>query len=185
LKGQRIRRAAAGVVPRIKKHTVIVYWLVPARPERELFRDLIRILAKPFDAPRFEPHLTIGRAKTRQSPRQVLQRVKAAPIALRVRGVSFSSKFTKTLFVRFHRSRALQKLAIDLSRDATSLRDPHLSMLYKKLPPWVKRELAAALKLPLKQVAFDKLQAVHCPSPTDTRADVESWRVIASKQLSG
>ena len=41
------------------KDTAIVYWLMPAKSERELFRQLIRILAKEFDAPHFEPHLTL------------------------------------------------------------------------------------------------------------------------------
>jgi len=150
-----------------------------------LFRELIRILAKPFDAPEFEPHFTIGRAKNRQSARKALRRVKAGAVHLRVGRVSFSSKFTKTLFVRFHSNAALEKLVVDLVGDARALRDPHLSLLYKKLPSWVKRELAAAIKLPVRQIAFDSLQAVHCPMPTETPAAVGSWRIIASRKLAG
>lgn len=169
----------------MRKKTVVVYWLIPARPEGELFRELIRILAKPFDAPQFEPHLTIVRAKDRESARHVLRRVKAAPIRLRVADIGFSSKFTKTLFLRFHPNAALDKLIVDLGGNPKSLRDPHLSLLYKKLPSWVKRELAAAIKLPVRQIAFDSLQAVRCNVPVETRAGVESWRIIASRKLAG
>jgi hypothetical protein len=49
------------------KKIVTIYWLIPANPERELFLELVRILAKQFGAPKFEPHLTLGRAKDRQS----------------------------------------------------------------------------------------------------------------------
>jgi hypothetical protein len=174
----------ARVVPRTGKKTVVVYWLIPAQPERELFRDLICILAKPFNAPQFEPHLTICRAPDRESSRKVLRRVKAAPIRLRVRGIGFSSQFTKTLFVRLHSDRALQKLIVELGGQAISLRDLHLSLLYKKLSPSLKKELASAIKLPLRQIVFDSLKAVRCPSPTETRADVETWRTIATKRLS-
>jgi Cyclic phosphodiesterase-like protein len=175
----------------MRKKRLIVYWLIPAKPERELFRELIRILAKSFGAARFEPHLTLGVAKgpqarkLSQSRRKVLPGVRAGPIRLRIRGVGFSSKFTKTVFVRFHPSPGLRRLALDVVGDAKSLRDPHLSLLYTKLPSWMKEELAPAIKLPLKHVVFDTLQAVRCPSPTETRAEVESWRGIASKRLSG
>ena len=162
----------------------MVYWLLPAKPERELFAELIRILAQPFGAPKFEPHITIGRAKNGESARDVLRRLKVAPVHLRIRGVSFSPKFTRTLFVRFHSNPTLEKLVADLLGDAKALPDPHLSLLYKKLPSWAKRELAAAIKLPVRQIRFDSLQAVRCPMPTETRADVNRWRTIATKRLS-
>jgi uncharacterized protein YecE (DUF72 family) len=169
----------------MRKKTVVVYWLMPARPERELFRDLVRILAKPFGGPQFEPHLTLCRAADRQSAAEVLRRVKAEPIRLRVRSVSFSSKFTKTLFLGFQSSALLEKLIVDLRGKAKSLRDPHLSLLYGRLPGRVKEELAAAIKLPMQRVVFDRLQAVRCPAPTETRAEVKSWQVIASRRLTG
>ena len=166
-----------------------VYWLIPAEPKRELFRELIRILAKQFDAPRFEPHLTLlVTAEDRQVPKQILEQIDASSIQLRLRETSFSSKFTKTLFVRFKSNNALKKLIADLRRAAKSrgkfVRDPHVSLLYKKIPVAVKKELASTIRLPFKEVVFDSIKAVQCPSPTRTRADVDGWRVIATKRLS-
>jgi hypothetical protein len=166
------------------KKTAIAYWLIPAKPERELFRELIRILTKRFDAPRFEPHLTIFvTSQDRSSPRRVLRQTKASPIRLRVRGIGSTSKFTKTLFVRFVPNRSLKKLVVDLAGKAKSLRDPHVSFLYQKLPLPIRKELAATIKLPFREVAFDSIQAVRCVSPTTNRADVEAWRTIATKSL--
>ena len=168
---------------------VIAYWLVPARPERELFRNLIRILAGQMRGPSFEPHVTIFSApEDRQAPKKILAKIKAAPLHLSVRGVGTSPEYRKTMFVRLGPGKSLERLVADLRR-ATKSRgetaDPHLSLLYKDLPPLTRRELAAAVKLPFSQIVFDSIKAVRCPSPVRSRGDIEAWRVIATKRLSG
>jgi 2'-5' RNA ligase len=166
----------------------IVYWLIPAEPEGQLFRALIRILAKQCDGPRFKPHLTIfATPQDRQSPAKILRRLKAKPIRLKVSGVSYSEQFTKTLYVQFGSNKEFEKLAVDLGRVA-GLRikapaHPHLSLLYKDIPAAAKKQLASTLKLPIREVVFDTIKAVRCAAPTQTRGDVESWRVLAKKRL--
>jgi 2'-5' RNA ligase len=172
------------------KKRAIVYWLIPAAPQRELFRELIRILAKQFDAPRFEPHLTIIAApEDRVSPGKILRAIKATPIRLKVRDISFSTQFTKSLFARFTTGKAFEKLAADLAHAtgsrAKSPAQPHVSLLYKKLPATSKKQLASAIKLPFREIVFDSIKAVRCAWPTKTRAEVESWRVLAAKNLNG
>ena len=164
------------------KKSVLVYWLIPAKAERELFRALIRILAKQFKAPIFEPHLTLCVGKNRESPRKFLRRVKMAPLRLRVHGVGHSAKFTKTLFIRVRPDRLAETLAVKLG--GTAPRDPHVSLLYKKLPPRIRKQLAGTIKLPFRSVTFDGIKAVRCTSPTTTPAEVKSWRVIATKRFS-
>jgi len=170
------------------KKTVIVYWLLPAKPERELFCEIVRILRKEFRAPNFESHLTLfSTTKDRQSPKKVLRQISMRRIRLTTRGVGFSSEFTKTLFVRFKSSDALRKLVADLGRatksPAKAPKDPHLSLLYKKLPRTAKKELAAVMKLPFLTVVFDSIAAVRCASPSRTKADVEAWRILAKRPL--
>ena len=171
------------------KHDVIAYWLVPAKPERELFSDLIRILGHEMKGPRFEPHLTIFAAPhDRQSPKRILAKINAARIHLHVRGIGVSSQFRKTLFVRLDSSKALEKLVGDLRRPIKARGkvpvDPHISLLYKKLPATARRELAKSVKLPFSHVVFSEIKAVRSASPIEKRADVEGWRVIATKSLS-
>jgi hypothetical protein len=166
------------------KNKVIVYWLIPAEPERELFRGLIKILAKQFDAPVFEPHLTLCIRPDRRgekSPRRLLRQIKASGLRLQVRGVSHASKFTKTLFVRFKPARALDKLAREFGCAARS--DPHVSLLYKHLPARTKKELAATIQLRFRSVRFDSIKAVRCTSPTTMTREVKAWRVIATKRF--
>jgi len=159
----------------------IIYWLIPAQPEKDLFRKLIRILARQFDAPVFEPHITLCMAQNRKPA--ILRSLKRNPLRLRITGLDFSPKFTKTLFVRFKTGPALKQLARELGCGPGSPRDPHLSLLYKKLRADVKKELASTIKLPFREVIFDSIMAVRCIAPTETRADVEKWRVVARKKL--
>jgi hypothetical protein len=166
------------------KKRVTIYWLIPAEPYRELFRELIRILAKEFDAPKFEAHLTIGRTQDRKCSR-ILHLTKRGPVRLRVREIGFSAKYTKTLFVRFYPAKLLDKFVVDLGGNGKSPRDPHISLIYKRLPVRAKKELASTIKLPFREVVFDSVKAVLCISPTKTRAEVESWRILASRRLSG
>jgi hypothetical protein len=174
---------------RTKEKTLLVYWLVPARPQRDLFAEIIRILATELKAPRFEPHLTICATADNAQTRQALKKIRGAPIRLRIAEVNASDRFTKTLFVRFHRNQALDDLNQRVRRAAKISRgflgDPHMSLLYKRMPRSAKRELASTIKVPFREVVFDFLKAVRCNSPMKTSADVSSWRVVATKKLSG
>ena len=170
------------------KNATIVYWLLPAKPERELFCSIVRILRKEFRAPNFEPHLTLLIAtKDRVSPKTVLQQIRARPIRLNTRGVAFSERFTKTLYVRFKSSPALRKLVADV-RHATKSRtkvpsDPHVSLLYKKMPRAAKEEMASVLRLPFRTVLFDSIAAVRLTLPVRSGADVEKWKTVAKQSL--
>src|SRR6202040_2724623 len=117
----------------------------------------------------------------------VLKQISLRPIRLTARGVSFSSEFTKTLFVRLKSSEALRRLVTELSRAAKSPArapsDPHVSLLYKKLPRAAKKELAAVIRLPFRSVVFDSIAAVRCPSPSWTKGDVAAWKILAKKSL--
>ncbi len=190
----------------MRKATAIAYWLIPARPVRELFSEIIRILAEELDAPRFEPHLTLfATLGSDESARKLLRRIKTQRIHLPVRDVGFSAKFSKTLFVRFESSDALTELRNELWHGAKSraeslprktpallhegaslyaaLPDPHVSLIYKKLAPRAQSELASAIKFPFPGVVFDCIKAIRCSAPARTRADVEAWKVIARKSL--
>jgi putative hydrolase of the HAD superfamily len=164
----------------MNKERVQIFWLMPAAPYRDLFRDLIRILARRFDAPPFQPHLTLGKASSDYVPA-----VKTGPIRLAMRKLECSSKFTKTLFVRFQPNDSLDRLVSELGGRGKPVRDPHLSLIYARLPAPIKRELADTIQLPFAEVVFDRIQLMSCRSPTESAADVESWRVVASRRLRG
>src|SRR4029077_9937865 len=112
---------------------------------------------------------------------------RSRPIHLKVRGVAYSPTLTKTLFARFKSSPELRKLVAELGgagkfwprRPA----DPHVSLLYKKISPGVKKELAAVIKLPFRSAVFDSIAAVRLTLPVRTSSDVEKWKIVAKKSL--
>jgi hypothetical protein len=47
-----------------------------------------------------------------------------------------------------------------------------------------KLDVSASVRLPFTEVLFDLAKAVICPAQTESRQDVESWRVAAVQRLS-
>jgi hypothetical protein len=175
-----------------KCEKIITYWLCLAEPERSHFARLIGELAVRFDAPAFEPHVTIHvTSAEREKPETVLdQTVKGCrPYRLSVLELDYSDKYTKTLFVQLVPDAALAQLSEDLRRASISPSDyqlnPHISLLYKTMDEETKRRLAASIILPLTALNFSSVKAVLSSAEIKSRADVEAWRVIAECSLTG
>jgi 2'-5' RNA ligase superfamily len=167
-------------------NAIVAYWLIPAEPMRSFFASTIAELAARFDAPLFEPHVTIyTTGQGADIPAEVLSRalVDSKPIRLSVRNVQYSDELTKTVFVQFEPSPPLPQLSRTLQR-ASALQEkyqlnPHLSLIYKKMTRSAKIEVAASVSPPFTEVLFDSVKAVICPARIESRQDVEAWRVAA------
>jgi 2'-5' RNA ligase len=169
---------------------IITYWLCPAQSVGRECATLIRDLAARFDAPIFEPHVTIHVVGAdAENPEAVLEEVvkSRGSYQLLVRGLEYADEFTKTLFVQFEPNAELGQLSHDLGRASVSQNDyklnPHLSLLYKDLDEETKADLAHSLRLPFTEVSFDSVKAVISPEKIESRADVEVWRGVATRQL--
>lgn len=166
---------------------IIAYWLCPAEPARSQFAQLIQDLAARFDAPVFEPHVTVYVASAEhENPKAVWK--ECEPFRLAVRRINSSDEFTKTLFVEFTAHARLAALTEAFRRASFSPSDyelnPHLSLIYKEMDPEAKRELAASIVLPFEEAVFDTVKAIISPAKIRSRKDVEAWRVIAERHLS-
>ncbi|HEU5313305.1 MAG TPA: hypothetical protein VFU08_05725, partial [Candidatus Udaeobacter sp.] len=108
-------------------------------------------------------------------------------IVLRALKVDGSSEFIKTLFVQFALNTQLRQLNQSIRNATQGSSDyqlnPHLSLLYKRMSIQDRRLLTHSIEVPFPEVTFDSLKAVQCISPTQSRADVETWRVVAEKPL--
>jgi 2'-5' RNA ligase len=169
---------------------IITYWICPAEPARDQLASIIRDLAQRFDAPAFEPHVTIYSADAAsEKPEEALRKVVKSriPYALSVRGLDFSDEFTKTLFVQFAPDSALTELSEDLRRASAAPSDyelnPHVSLIYKEMDEETKRRLATSITLPFDEVVFDTVKAVLSPAEIKSRKEVEAWRVVAEQKL--
>jgi putative hydrolase of the HAD superfamily len=174
----------------VSRRIVIAYWLIPSEPARSYFQSLINHLARRYNAPQFEPHVTIyvGANCTNRVDGVLSEAARGCErIVLRALEVGGSSEFIKTLFVQFAATTQLQQLNQSIHIAAQDSSDyqlgPHLSLLYKKMSNQDRRLLARSVESPFSEVIFDSLKAVRCISPTRSRADVEAWHVIAAKDL--
>jgi len=173
-----------------KCEKIVTYWLCLGEPARSQFARLIGDLAVRFNAPAFEPHVTIHVTNAdRENPGTVLDKIGKGrgPYRLYVRGLDYSDKYTKTLFVQLAPDAELTQLSEDLRRASVSPSDyqlnPHVSLLYKTMDEKTKRRLVASIILPFTAVKFSSLKAVLSPAKIKSRADVEAWRVIAECSL--
>jgi 2'-5' RNA ligase len=170
---------------------IVAYWLMPAEPTRRFFASTIAELAARFDAPLFEPHVTIYAAgKGEDSPAEVLSHAltDCNPFRFSVRNIQYSDEFTKTVFVQFEPSPPLSGLSRALQK-ASALHDeyqlnPHLSLIYKRMTHSAKIEVAASVSLPFTEVRFDSAKAVIGPARIRSLQGVEAWRVAAVQRLS-
>ena len=162
----------------------IAYWLLPEAAAREVFSREIRELARQFGAPLFEPHATIFIApEDSRAPLEVLREVRQVKLELTIHSIRFGEEFTKTLFVQFEENSNLQQLG-DAIWQASGARnryviDPHLSLLYAKLPAKTKPRLADNIRLAFREVRFTSICAMRCARPTTTTIEVKQWELLA------
>jgi 2'-5' RNA ligase len=169
----------------VTRQTVIAYWLIPSEPAHSFFQQIINDLARRYDAPVFEPHVTIhvgadevdAAANALGKAASECELVRQTPLR-----IDHSDVFVKTLFVEFVMNGELRKINGVIRREANDSSQyelkPHLSLLYKNLPTATRSELAASIEIPLSEATFGTIKAVRCVSPTESRADVEAWRVV-------
>jgi 2'-5' RNA ligase len=172
------------------KSIVIAYWLIPAEPAYTFFGRIVNDLAERYNAPVFEPHVSIHvGANNPDKAERTLSKAASdcKQIKLKALEIDHSSAFIKTLFVQFAMSRQLRLLNESIrtaARDSSDYQlNPHLSLLYKKISIQDRHLLMRSIEVRFPEVTFDSLKAVRCISPTQSRADVEAWRVVAERNL--
>jgi 2'-5' RNA ligase len=164
---------------------------MPAEPARSFLERTIVELARRYNAPVFEPHMTVYVGSDRVEAEEVIAKAVSGCRFVQAKALKVcqSGEFIKTLFVQFaldRKLRQLNELIRDAAQDSSDYRlNPHLSLLYKKMSILARRQLAHSIRLPFSEVTFESIKAIRCASPTHNRADVEAWRVVAAKALSG
>jgi 2'-5' RNA ligase len=167
------------------------YWLLPSAAERGFFQNIINTLATTYEAPSFEPHVTIysGTHSPSDNPETILQQATNGIQCIRlcVETLLYTDVFTKTLFVQFHPSPVLTAISETLRHAVSAASDyvlnPHLSLLYKQMGQEVKQHLVSSLPIPPSEVIFDEVSAVLSSGKTQTPQDVERWHTVYRKNL--
>jgi hypothetical protein len=165
----------------------ISYWLIPIEADKKRLQRIIDELASRFDAPVFEPHVTLysGEMDHIEDAADVLEGIAGEfPLVLPSRGMGHSDQFTKTLFLEFASNAALEQISDDLksfskARDDYALK-PHLSLLYAPVSPEIREALTREIVVP-QVVRFDSIKAVATGDRTQTKGDVERWQSLAAR----
>lgn len=169
----------------------ISFWLIPKSPLKEQYQSLIDRLAVEFDAPPFEPHVTLffGFMRDLQASSEVIEVVckEFSSIILHAKSIEHSGVFTKTLFVQFQESLVLKELSHRLKSlsksEDTYVLNPHLSLIYAPLGKEVRDSLSKTI-LPLSEtLEFDEIVAVSCPERVENKEDVLCWKVLSRSKL--
>jgi hypothetical protein len=63
--------------------------------------------------------------------------------------------------------------------------NPHLSLLYKKLPEAKREELGKALDIPMGTYSFDRIRVIETELPIEDAGPVRRWRVVCEAELGG
>lgn len=167
----------------------VSYWLVPVAADKRRLQRVINEMAARFDAPVFEPHVTLysGEMAHIEDAADVLEGIAGEfPIVLHSSGMGHSDQFTKTLFMEFAPAFALNQISDDLKSFAKAQNEytlnPHVSLLYAPISRDIREALARELVVP-KVVRFDSIKAVATGDRTQTKSDVEQWQSLAARVI--
>jgi 2'-5' RNA ligase len=173
-------------------HTEFTLWLSPREPLRTTLSGLIRRLARELDAAEFEPHVTLFCGRSSDEEAKAIARGIAAqfsPITLSAERLAYTDSFTKTLFVQFEDS-ALARRMFEAARRSYAhpsdyVFNPHLSLLYKKLPETRQRALCDTLDVPRGGYGFDRVRMIETELPIEDDGPIRRWRIVCDEALEG
>lgn len=166
------------------------FWLVPAEGIRSTLRCMIHRLADQFDGVYFEPHVTIYSGTSNDAEVLVLANSVAStfkPLEFTVLKLDHTDNYTKTLFVRLQDSGAGRRMFEATRRGSANpseyVLDPHLNLLYKRLPVTTQTEICQTLDVPQGNYLFDRLCVIETEIPLTRPEQITRWRTVYESPL--
>lgn len=162
-------------------------WLKPENEVYDVLENIISRLAETYDAPYFEPHITVA-GSIPLSAEAIVEmmhhvRLQCEPMTLHLTETAVEDNYFRSLYVHIAPNEALLALR---ERCLTELRlehkpyIPHVSLLYKKLEESEKQKI-------LEQVG-SRFDLVFSPSSLylmQTEGPVGQWKEVARVSLGG
>ncbi len=169
---------------------VISFWLIPCKEHKHFYQEIIADLSRKFEAPLFEPHLTVFTGEF--SDKQAINLIDSisinfTAITISSKKIEYSDLYTKTFFINMDLPAPLVELSTMMRQicktKSTFVLKPHISLIYKKMPKKIKDDLLTSISIPIKDIKFDKIKAIDTPEPVEIREHVESWREVYERKL--
>lgn len=159
-------------------------WLVPTGQVFEKFASLIQKLARQYNAPVFDPHVTLL-GEIMQPEDECIVKTKQLvknqkPFIVNLEAVGWQDYYWRTLFVYAKKTQALQNLH-ERAKKTFNMElppyMPHLSLLYGMFPVEIKREI-------IKEIGKDQSAQFKVNSVTLVKGGaVENWKIIGEFPL--
>ena len=167
------------------------FWLMPAEPLKMQLHSVVRKLAREFDGPEFDPHVTIYYGPSNPTEAEAITKKLAegfSPLDLRMRYLDQSEVYEKTVFIQFDPSETLNRMR-NLINDSLAMPtgyvlNPHLSLLYKDISEAKRRELCSQPIAPEGLQHFDGVRVVEFEPPWRPEA-IRKSRILADLKLQG
>ena len=161
-------------------------WLIPTDEHSRQLRDLINCFAQENASPAFIPHCTLL-TKIQNFSSIPIDKIESfcshtKPFKLNVLNITGGETLYKSLYIQFKRDDFIMEIQQNFSNLFNNrepyLFDPHLSLMYKIVPPEKQVEIISNISIQ-NRINFDQISIVK------TGKIVEEWNIAHSKKLSG
>lgn len=152
-------------------------WVEPTAKDAKYLIQIICKLAKKYDSPTFNPHITVysGVQNVSTAKSAVRNCVNMKKFTVEATDLEFSDNLWKTVFINVKENQELKQIHNTIKKDIPLNPkyefNPHISLIYKKLDDSQKQGIIDDLKIKSK-LTFDKITVVI------SSKNVEKWEVI-------
>ena len=168
------------------------FWLIPEKKAYTQLEGHIKTICQQYAATPFLPHVTLLVGEHQQNEDMVelggrlADEVTAIP--LKLQKIDYSDFFFKTLFLQFAPHPSLTKL-VQIMQNAIQNHgeyqfDPHLSLIYAKMPSKAQQSLAQSIQLDAGTFLFDRLSLATLNPKTHHWDDIAGWQIQQTWSLS-
>ncbi len=154
-------------------------WVEPTEKDTKYLSLIIQNLAKKYDSPTFNPHITVySGVKNASAAKSAIRNcADMKKLVVKITTLEFSDNLWKTVFANVEKNQKLLQInnAIKKHVPLNPKYDfnPHISMIYKKLNDSQKQKIINDLKIKSK-FTFDKITIIT------SSKNVGKWKVVDS-----
>lgn len=163
---------------------MISIWLCPDNDDELYIQNIINVLSDTHNCARFYPHCTLlsGVKENNNDLENIIDKSikNIGPIMVKSKRISFTDIFWKTVFIELIVANDLlslqQNILKQVKSDIKYKFDPHISLIYNKMPKESKKKIINSLKIK-SSFMMNKIVAVK------TGQNISNWKKIVERKL--
>ena len=163
---------------------MISIWLCPDNKDKLYLQHIINHLSDIHNSAPFLPHCTLlsGVKLNRSELSKILDKSidNFGPIIVKSKRISYSNILWKTVYIELADRKDLISLQKNIFKQIKSdnkyIFEPHISLIYKMMPEYIKKEIIDSLSLQ-NSFKMNKVVAVK------TDQNIVDWEIIVEREL--